>query len=135
MQVEPGHRADYMLGGNAKFTVVSPKGTSFTYQIRKDKKAEEGDERHFVQVLTGPNNQEDFTFLGTIFGGKRYFHGKRSPIAPGAPSATAFKWIWDHAEDPRIEVLSSGVCSRCGRELTDQESIKTGLGPICRTKV
>jgi hypothetical protein len=132
MQVEPGHRKAYMLGGNAKFTVVSPKGTSFTYLIRGAKK---GEGPHFVSVLTGPDNTADFTFLGTIFDAKRYFPGKKSPIPATAPSATAFKWIWDHVEDPRIEVLSSGACSRCGRELTDEESIRTGLGPICRTRV
>ncbi len=132
--VEPGNRKTYMVGGKAKFTVVSPKGTRFTYEIRRDKRSTEDNERQYVAVLTGPNNAEDFEFLGTIFNRDRYRHGQRSKINYNAPSAKAFRWIWEHTEDPRIEVLSSGQCSVCRRELTDPESIRTGMGPTCRDK-
>ncbi len=28
--------------------------------------------------------------------------------------------------------LETGECSICGRELTDSESIRRGIGPVCR---
>jgi hypothetical protein len=130
----PEHRRAFMLGGNAKVTIVSLKsGARFTYQIkRKDLE----DERflHFVSVLNGPDNTADFTFLGTIFGGDQYRHGTRSRIDAGAPSAKAFAWVWNHLDSTNFEVWHSGECSRCGRELTDPESIARGLGPVCAEK-
>ena len=34
----------------------------------------------------------------------------------------------------QFHVYHSGACGRCGRELTDPESIKLGIGPTCRNK-
>lgn len=133
---DPQARRAYILGGNAKFTVVSrDTGTSYTYRVRAKRGGGAGGKAlHFVEVLTGPDNTRDFTFLGTIFEGDRYIHSKKSPIGASAPSAKAFQWVWDHLDSPRFELLHSGECSRCGRELTDEESIRTGLGPVCREK-
>jgi hypothetical protein len=58
----------FVLAGNARFTVVSKRtGTRFTYRVRK---ADEGERRSvpwFVSVLTGPENDADFTYLGVIW--------------------------------------------------------------------
>ena len=32
-----------------------------------------------------------------------------------------------------IEFFHLGKCLRCGKTLTDQESINIGLGPVCRS--
>lgn len=131
---DPQHRRDYMLAGLAKVTVVSKRsGDRFTYRINK-KDLDDGRFLHFVAVLTGPDNQENYEFLGTIFGGKDYRHGQKSPIAPNAPSAKAFRWVWEHLDSQEFELWHSGVCSRCHRELTDPESIARGLGPVCAEK-
>jgi hypothetical protein len=130
--LEPQYRRAYILGGDAIFTLQNPKtGVRFTYRV-KGKEAE-GDKGtlYFVQLLAGPNNREDYKFLGTIFPDGRYRHGSKSPIRPDAPSAKAFAWIWEHMENPNVEVWHEGKCSRCGRALTDPESIQRGLGPIC----
>ena len=128
------HRRSYILGGNAKVTIVSLRsGARFTYLIKR-KDLEDGRFLHFVSVLNGPDNSSDFEFIGTIFGGDRYRHGTRSRIAPDAPSAKAFEWSWRNLGSPEIEVWHSGECSRCGRELTDPESIARGLGPTCAEK-
>jgi len=127
----PKHRRAYMLGGNCKVTIVSLKsGARFTYQIKR-KDLEDKRFLHFVSVLQGPDNQADFSFLGTIFGGEQYRHSGKSHITPDAPSARAFAWSWGHLDSPDIEVWHSGECSRCGRELTDPASIERGLGPVC----
>ena len=33
-----------------------------------------------------------------------------------------------------IEFLYTGICSRCGRKLTDPEYIRIGIGKVCLTK-
>jgi hypothetical protein len=131
---DPKHRYEYMLAGNAKVTLVSKKsGARFTYQIRR-KDLEDKRFLHFVSLLRGPDNQADYMFLGTIFGGEQYRHSKKSPIGPDAPGAKAFEWAWNNLASQDMEVWHSGACSRCGRELTDPASIARGLGPVCAEK-
>jgi hypothetical protein len=36
---------------------------------------------------------------------------------------------------PKTAVWHEGVCGRCGAKLTNPDSIKQGLGPICLGKV
>jgi len=128
----------FLLAGNARVTFVSEKtGARFTYRVRS-KKTDDGSAVHFVGVLTGSNNEDDYTFLGTIFDGAKFVHGKKAKIAPTAPSAKAFGWAWSHlatgALPPSCEVHHEGRCGRCGRGLTVPESIESGLGPICAGK-
>ncbi|TDW21041.1 hypothetical protein EV128_12210 [Rhizobium azibense] len=67
----------------------------------------------------------------------------------GKVVGTEFKATWDAkpedketlnriAENPaevaKAYGIRTGICSCCGRELTDPESIAAGIGPICATK-
>jgi hypothetical protein len=121
-----------MLAGNATFTVTSRKtGTRFTFRIRQLSETAP----HFVSLLNGPDNESSYTFLGSIFNGDRYFHGKKSRVTPGATSAKAFAWLWAHRNDTdlleRVEIHHEGKCCRCGRKLTVPSSITAGAGPEC----
>ena len=131
--LSPLFRKPYMLAGNSIITVVSQAtGTRFTYCIVAKKNVKEGDDSvHFVKLLNGPENTRDYQFLGTIFAGQKYFHGKKSPISEDAPSAKAFAWLWRNLDSEDAEVWHAGKCGRCGRLLTDPESIERGLGPKC----
>jgi hypothetical protein len=126
----------YALAGNAKLTVVSKAtGARFTFRIRVAKGSEGA--RYFVSVLTGANNEADYTYLGTVFatGGCAYAHGRKSTIAPTATSAKAFAWVWKRLAagylPEGIEIHHEGSCGKCGRALTVPESIASGLGPVC----
>lgn len=128
----------FALAGNATFTVTSRKtGTRFTFKVQASKDGQ----RHYVKVLSGPNNEADYRYFGTIFGGTNFRHGApdKTTITPEAPSATAFRWVWSHIESPdlltKIEVHHEGKCCRCGRTLTVPESIESGIGPECASKM
>jgi hypothetical protein len=126
----------FALAGKARLTLVSRRtGARFTYQVTAGKS---DGAPHFVALLSGPNNTDDYRFLGTIFSGPNggsYRHGRKSPIGPEAPSAKAFAWAWAKlaaGEVPsELEVWHEGCCGRCGRALTVPESIEAGLGPEC----
>ena len=135
----PEARKPYILAGRAKVTVVSSRtGTRFTYKIvakeTTDRHTGEKTTLHFVSVLCGPDNGADYTFLGTIFDSATFRHGARSSILPSSPSAQAWVWLWQNITSDKAEVWHSGECGRCGRELTDPESIARGLGPTCAEK-
>ena len=129
---DPDQAHDFILAGNATVTIVSVKtGARFTYKIRQPK----DDSPHFIKVLTGADNESDYQFLGTVFDGDNYRHGRRSAIGEDAPSARAWAWFWDRLtrglDLDAVEVWHEGRCGRCGRKLTVPESIATGLGPVC----
>ena len=123
----------YLLAGNATATFQNPiTGNRFTYKIMKGK--QEG-APHFVKVLTGQDNEGDFTYLGCIFDGVTFRVTAKSRISPDAPSARVFAWVWARvctgADISPVEIYHSGRCGKCGRKLTVPESILTGLGPVC----
>jgi Family of unknown function (DUF6011) len=125
----------FALAGNARFTIVSKKtGTRFTFRVRQP-----GPDRPwFVSLLTGSDNESDYTFFGTIFQNGSFRHSKKSSISSLAQSVVAFDWFWKHLQvddfdflPAQVEVHHEGRCGRCGRALTVPESIESGFGPEC----
>ena len=130
------HPMRFALAGKAIFTVVSKKtGARFTFKVR----AAENGPFHFVSVLTGPDNTQDYKYLGYLRRGVYFHGGAKAKIAADAPSAKAFDWFWRalarDALGDRAEVHHCGQCGRCGRALTVPESIQSGFGPECINKV
>lgn len=123
----------FLSAGKARFTLVSKAtGVRFTYRVRAAK-----DGRiYFVSVMTGPDNEHSFTYLGTLTpDGLQFWHGRKSPILTSAPCAQAFAWFHRSvvlkADMSKVEFWHEGACGRCGRTLTVPESIERGIGPEC----
>jgi hypothetical protein len=148
---EPGPRAEladptrtvkFMLAGNAHVTFQSRKtSTRFTYRVQSAHG--EGAFRasgvsHFVSLLVGPDNAHNYEYLGCVYRGVVYAHGRKSKIAVDAPGAVAFAWVWRKLSGgemhPELAVYHEGRCGRCGRRLTTPRSIELGLGPTCEGK-
>ncbi len=117
----------YVLAGYAVVTFRNAlTGNRFTYKVRRP----DDDHPHFVSIRTASG---DWSFMGTIFDGETYRHGKRTEVVYDSKVAVTWRWLWDRIDDlpPEIEVWHQGRCMRCGRRLTVPESIQTGYGPIC----
>lgn len=134
---------DFVLAGRATVTLQNTRtGGRYTFSVNRARPERKGDEpppRWYVGLLTGPDNGSDYTFLGTIFDGTDYRHGRRSRITPDAPGAKAFAWFWQLLAagvepPPALAIYHEGRCGRCGRPLTVPESIRTGIGPVCAGK-
>lgn len=135
----------FMLAGKAIFTLRSRRtGNRFTYKVSK----KENENFWFVSVLTGADNNNDYTYLGNIsvngpqhqrYGSHSFWHSKKRQISPDAPSAKAFAWAFRklvvRAATPDLEIHHCGFCGRCGRLLTVPESVASGYGPECIGKV
>ena len=139
----PAKARRYVLGGRGKITLMSVKDRTkwFSYKMRRpDDDGDDRDRPVFVSVLTGSNNDDDYTYFGQFWPNLNWNHGKKSRIGPNAPSAKVWDWFWrriilngEVPEELGLEVWHEGVCGRCGRTLTVPESIKTGFGPVCIT--
>lgn len=121
---------EFVLAGNALFTVMNEAtGNRFTFKVKKH------DEKDlwFVKVLTGPENENDYRYLGTIFDSGVFRLTNGSKISKEAMSFKVFDWFWRHIETlpEKVKVYHEGRCGRCGRTLTVPESILSGYGPEC----
>lgn len=128
----------FLLAGEAIFTLVSVKtGVRRTYQVRA---ASEG--AWFVGLLSGPDNTSDYAYLGMLYQDPdrlRFRWTAKSKAAPTSASFLGFSWLITMVNQaPELnasaEFHHAGTCGRCGRLLTDPESIEAGLGPVCREK-
>ena len=123
----------FVLAGKAIFTIRSKKtGTRFTYKVSKGK-----DNLWFVGLLSGPDNNADYQYIGIITSDKKFIRTKRSKVGYEAPSFKAFSWFFSHLSnfEKQADIYHEGRCGRCGRRLTVPESIESGFGPECINKV
>lgn len=127
-----------LTAGNATITLVSKKtGTRFTYKVAAPK--ENGETVRFVSVLTGSNNEDDFTYAGMLRKGQGFRQTAGSKIGGDAASVKAFTWAFNQLRNgvlpETLEVWHEGRCCRCGRKLTVPSSIESGIGPDCAEKM
>jgi len=128
----------FALAGKSTFTLVSTATRArFTFKVKQS----ETRDLFFVSVLTGSDNNNSYTYLGTLRHGYapdtqwHWKHGKKSRIGADAPSAKAFAWIWSNLNQDSlpetVEFWHEGRCCRCNRKLTVPASIEAGIGPEC----
>lgn len=133
----------FALAGAAVFTVANPAGERYTFRVSV-KKAEHGDARPpvwFVGWLSGPNNEADYSYLGMLDPDAGTVRPTRASKA--SPDSRVFRvaqWalgvLWGRTALPAGYALEhAGRCGRCGRTLTVPESIRTGFGPECASRI
>lgn len=146
---EMNHIRAFVTAGRAVFTLVSKRtGNRRTFRVRRGE-SRPGETRpplYFVDLLAGPDNTHDYRYLGftrTLNDGVmtwtlnkhgwgreaagivRWFIGCLNSVHGEGPGARAAQFFAD------CEFWHEGRCGRCGRALTDPESIKAGIGPVC----
>ncbi|QNH71474.1 hypothetical protein PP938_gp103 [Rhizobium phage AF3] len=119
----------FIFAGKSIFTLKSRRTEDhFTYKVKKRKEG-----LYYVFVLS-----KGFEYIGTLQD-RRFFPSKKHGRSLDELPLRAFKWSIDHIETGKVpselEFYHEGKCARCLRPLTDPNSLKTGLGPECRTKI
>jgi len=137
---------DFVLAGKCIITVKSlgprkpnmPERVTYKIACKRGVKPEDAD-IWFINVLTGPNNNSHYKYMGFI----KHINGtieyrrdnKKSSIGEDAPSniiwSFVFKMFAQRQTSRLLEVWHAGRCCRCGLRLTDPDSIALGLGPHC----
>ena len=116
----------------AKFTVRSLKtGKDFTYRISRSEFKNKW--YTHVEVEKGYLN---FQRLGTYNAFKGAITHKGQLVESVAANAISYvlrqvtkgkhEWL-----DTQVDVMHTGACIVCGKELTDAYSIENGIGPVC----
>lgn len=137
----------FIVGGNATFTLVSCRTRDrYTFRVRV---AKDNPTMFFVSTLVGSDNESDYEYLGFFrtYSDLRFLSDHRTGSVllagrkgnPNDKRFKAFDWLMRALGDdcmPRtVEFWHENKCARCGRKLTDPESIASGFGPECRKHV
>jgi hypothetical protein len=125
----PIKSTEFFSGGNALFTVSNPQGTRYTFRIRKPKP----DMPFFVSLLTGPDNESSYTYLGIYVPQIQAIRlTSKSRYTEDSLPVKVLRWAVKLPKLPEgYAIQHEGRCCRCGRTLTVPESIDAGIGPEC----
>ena len=140
----------YILGGEATFTTLSVKtGKRFTFKCVQSKewdptlKKDMPKERWFISVLSGPDNNSDYSYIGTIDSKENNKWilrlTKKSKVSSESDSFKAITTILDYLQNnvkfidslrEKLKIYHDGSCSKCGKTLTTPVSVATSFRPI-----
>lgn len=145
----PTPAKDFFLAGRACFTLSIPAEFAAThntpkqyvFKITKAMANPKYPEAFFVSMLVGANNETDFQYIGQL--DKQTGEVKTTHKSKISADSMAMKLlnralanVWrgtpERIAAAGFELLHSGKCGKCGRVLTDRDSIAAGLGPTCR---
>lgn len=122
----------YLFGGNAEFNLVQDGSMSVRYRIKAN------DNRTCFFVYTESTKTKKLVYHGHIVSRNLTYHrgNKISDDEYNKVAIKALGWLLNHHNclPNVVHVVHNGRCSRCGRKLTDPESLRTGIGPTCRKK-
>lgn len=126
-----GKEKDFVFAGKAVFTLESKvTGKHYTFKVTK---AKDRNGLYFASLLTGRDNEQDFTYLGllTISG---LIRTEASRLKAGSTPVLALNYFMKHINNvpKELGVYHEGRCCCCGRPLTTPESIEKGIGPECK---
>lgn len=132
--------SSFVMAGQATFTIQTPTQHR-TYRVDWVGASERyPNPAYFVKLLTGPDNQSDWTYIGKLddFTGQLVMT-TNSKLAANSFPVTLFNrvmarvWSNDHQayEQHGFKTHHMGQCGRCGRDLTNPTSIESGIGPEC----
>jgi hypothetical protein len=130
--------AEFMSAGNAEFVIEDTNCSLYReYKVTKHKYFEEGTRRWNVLLLCRDSSGDaGYAYLGFIEKGMFHHHTLYSVYDEESDEFTFFDSCFLRVGRGRdlpenIEFYHLGRCGRCGRKLTDPESINRGLGPKC----
>lgn len=131
----------FVCAGKAVFTVESKSGQYYTFRVTHKEGKGQYRPTWFVSLLTGPQNTEDYTYLGILDAATgRVVLTKQSRFNDDSTPVRVVRWalerIWNELPLPEgYSIHHEGCCGRCGRPLTTPSSIRTGIGPECAKKL
>ena len=123
----------FILGGNSEFTLTQEPDIQFKYKVKKAKDAKD---LYFVCL----EEKKKFVYQGVIVknDGKYVFRvGAKGNKDYNSYALQGLLWVLNKngAIPEQVGIYHHGVCSVCGRKLSDPYSINCGVGPTCREKI
>lgn len=128
----------YIYGGKGVITLLSPSGVHHTYYYKKPRNEDEfPDDVIFVYAV---HDRCKLFYVGMIESGIfRLTRWSRfnsdTDIVKGAKFVMKLLQYPNYINETRMIVQHEGMCSVCGRKLTNPKSLMSGIGPRCARKL
>ncbi len=129
----------FVRAGNAIFTVDNGKGAHYTYRVSR-KETVDGRVLFFVGLLTGPDNLNSYSYVGLLTDANECKLTRKSRFRAEDKAIKIVNWalrvMAGKSKAPAgYSIQHSGRCGMCSRVLTEPESLRVGIGPVCREKL
>lgn len=122
---------------NTKGSVITVRskrtGKDYTFKIKRSKYRNTWYTHVYVE-----KEYLRFVHIGTYFKGKIF----KKRVHVNTPASLAIEWVLRNIDREmfdsvrnNVELFHIGKCIKCGKALTDSESIERGLGPVCAGSV
>lgn len=124
----------FVFAGCAIFTIENiQNGKRCTYKVAKK------GERLFVSALVGPSNTQNYIYIG-MAKNKTFTRTKSSNFTEESQQFRGFSWLYQKITKKEelpaiIKFHHAGYCGKCGRLLTTPESVESGYGPVCFSRM
>ena len=123
---------EYILGGKSEFTLVQEMEGRSPIQSKYRVTANDTGNLYFICIWDGKKYQYQgyFALRDRVIKKAKNLSDAEVDVV----SLKALAWVFFHVDrlPECVHIYHNGKCSRCGRKLTDAESLRTGLGPTCR---
>lgn len=134
MQVDKNYILEFLLGGKCECVICNTKtGNKFNFRIN----VSENNKNMFFVYANIDGKKAYAGYIKIKDNAISYIQGNKGVLSENDLPIKALLYVIRHYKTlpDSVEVLHVGKCSRCGRRLTNPESIHTGLGPACFKKV
>lgn len=144
----PADRDAFLFAGKALFTLVAEvagERYAFDYKLQRSRDGRLYFAKVAVEVraLWGGRFAGRYAYLGVVSDTSRHILRPtvKSELRRGSDRYDVLDWYLQHREeydrgeapgDVVYTVSHRGFCGRCARVLDDAESVRLGLGPVCR---
>lgn len=125
-KLENDKALEFLLGGNSWFSVKNiTTGNHMSYKVVLSNKSQKP--IYFVKAKN--------EFIGTLFDKNKFVYSKKSDLSIDSPEVKGFAFVFYHlikkTLPKNVEIWHNGKCGRCGKPLTDPESVARGIGKHC----
>lgn len=128
-----------MLAGRARLTITNPASGQWVklrMRQRKDKRTGQPGPCYFLSLALLGDGDLSYRYVGAYFADSgRFAPGRDSTAREREIAAFLTRAISQPGLLQRAEIEHAGQCLRCGRTLTQPDSIRSGYGPECFTIV
>ena len=94
-----------------------------------------------IDLMVGKDNESDFGFIGSVSSRGFFKASPKSKVSEDRKVVANRTLVWllsklHNGQDlpEALEIKGANKCARCGRKLTNPDSVDDGIGPICRKK-
>lgn len=135
----------FITGGKAEFTIFQKPNKQAKYKIIKSQNregfyfvhAELSDKQNIDKESV--SNGKNLVYQGYLYTSDnikfRFSPGNKGVSNYNKQSVYALLWVLEHSKSNKfpdaVHIYHHGKCSRCGKKLTDADSLARGLGPTC----